>query len=158
MGKRSELRRQQKSNVGNKGKQMQDKKFPTNVIYGSEKQVQNDFGISLQQLKAYLSRMEKEIKDDCVKEYQEKISKSEEYIAVGNLLIAIYAIKMSRKNREHTKDLIHRMLDNYNTAMHYVNKVGIKEAYKQAHEELDVTLEFDSDNLNEEFGFGGDGE
>lgn len=151
MSKRSELRRLQRE--AEKNKKTSASSAPVNVLYGSQQQVQKDFGLSIQELKVYLERMEKQIKDDCISECQEKLCKAEDYIAVANLLIAIYAIKMSRKDREHTKDLIQRMLDNLSAATEYVERVGITEAYQQAHEDFDINIEFDSIDINKEFGF-----
>lgn len=155
MSKRSELRRLQKSAEKKKTKvtPSSTNAIPVNVLYGSQESVQRNFGLSVSELKIYPECMESEIKKDFEQECIEKINKAEEYAAVANLLITIYALKMSRKNREHTKDLIHRMLDNYNAATEYLNRVGAKEAYRQAHNDLGVTFEFDSDSLNEEFGF-----
>lgn len=149
MSKRSELRRMQRE---------AEKRSKTTVLsprqYGTQEQVMKDFNLSVQGLQVYLERMEKQMKEDFQKEYEEKLHEAEEYASVANLLITIYALKMSRKNREHTKDLIQRMLDNYNPATAYIKRVGAKEAYKRAHADFDITLEFDSDKMNKEFGFG----
>lgn len=155
MSKRPELRRLQRnaqkkfrpSNAVNNSNDV------SNVLFGSQENVMKNFGLNVQELKVYLERMESEMKKDFETECREKIAEAEEYASVANLLITIYAIKMSRKSREHTKDLIHRMLDNYNTATDYIKRVGAKEAYRQLHTDLEVTLEFDSEKMNKEFGF-----
>lgn len=154
MSKRSELRRMQREAEKKKTTQIQAN--PVNVLYGSQAQVQKDFGLSVQELKVYLERMEAEIKKDMQAEYQEKLEKAEEYTFVANLLISIYAVKMSRKKHEHTKDLIQRMLDNFNAATEFVNRVGAKEAYRLAHRDLGITLQLDSEDMNKEFAFPGD--
>lgn len=151
MSKRSELRRIQRE--AEKKRTSKESTVPVNVLYGSQNQVQRDFGLSITELKAYLERMEKEIKKECEKQYNEKLNKAEDYIAVGFLMTVIYALKMSRKSREHTKDLIQRMLDNLNIATEYVERVGIEQAYKNAHEDFNITIEFDSIDINKEFGF-----
>lgn len=157
MSKRSELRRLQREAEKRKEK-VNTAQAPLNVLYGSQVQVQKDFGLSVQELKVYLERMERQIKEDLIVECREKIYKAEDYIAVGYLMTVIYAIKMSRKSREHTKDLIQRMLDNLNIATEYVERVGIQKAYKDAHDDFGITIEFDSIDINKEFGFGGDEE
>lgn len=156
MSKRSELRRIQRE--AEKKKTTQTQTIPLNVLYGSQTQVQKDFGLSVQELKVYLERMERQIKSDLIEECREKICKAEDYIAVGYLMTVIYALKMSRKSREHTKDLIQRMLDNLNIATEYVERVWIEQAYKNAHEDFDITIEFDSVDINKEFGFTKEGE
>lgn len=97
---------------------------------------------------------EKEMFDGFQKEAQEKLWKAEDYIAVANILISVYAIKMSRKNREHTKDLIQRMISNMNPAREYIERVGIQKAYEYVKKDFDIELEFDSIDINKEFGFG----
>lgn len=154
MSKRSELRRKQR-NAEKEKKRVNTNavKSPVNVLYGSQEQVRRDFGLSIPNLTAYLERMEQEIKKDFEIQYNEKLNKAEDYIAVGFLMTVIYALKMSRKSREHTKDLIQRMLDNLNVATEYVEHVGIRKAYEDAHADFDINIEFDSVELNEEFGF-----
>lgn len=153
MSKRSEFRRLQKN--AEKSNQKAVSNIPKNVLYGSQQQVQKDFGLSVTQLKFYLEKMEREIKEDYQKQYQEKLLKSQDYIAVAYVLIAIYAIKLSRKKYEHTKDLVDRFMDNIGEATHYLETVGVEEAYKGIQEEFGIDIEFDSVDINEEFGFGG---
>lgn len=126
---------------------------PLNVLSYSDQQISSSTGIKMAQLKTYLSTMEEKIKKDCILEAQEKLWKAEDYIAVANVLILVYAIKMSRKSREKTKDLINRMLENLNPAREYVERVGVQKAYEYAHEDFGIELEFDSVDMNKEFGF-----
>lgn len=152
MSKRSELRRIQRESEKKQkrvGNTIQN--LPLNVLSCSEEQVMRNFNLSSYELKTYLERMEKQIKKDLIAEYQKKLYMAEDYIAVGYLVAVIYALKMSRKSREHTKDLIQRMLDNLNIATEYVERVGIEQAYKNAHEDFDITIEFDSIDINKEF-------
>lgn len=126
---------------------------PSNVLSYSSQQVSNSTGIKLEQLRSYLTTMEEKIKKDCILESQERLWKAEDYIAVANIMISVYAIKMSRKSREHTKDLIQRMLDNINSAREYVERIGVQKAYEYAHDDFGIELEFDSVDINKEFGF-----
>lgn len=154
MSKRSELRRiQRESEKKQKRVENAIQNLPLNVLSCSEEQVMRNFNLSSYELKTYLERMEKQIKKDLIAEYQKKLYMAEDYIAVGYLVTVIYALKMSRKSREHTKDLIQRMLDNLNIATEYVERVGIEQAYKNAHEDFDITIEFDSIDINKEFEF-----
>ena len=54
---------------------------------------------------------------------------------------------------EHTKDLINRMINNLNAAKEYVEKTGIEKAYEYAKQDFGISLEFDSMDINKEFGF-----
>lgn len=156
MSKRSELRRMQREaekKQKQSGVESPAKSLPLNVLSCSEEEVRKSFDLSVYELNVYLNRMQNELKADLMKEYQQKLLVAEDYIMVGCIMTVIYALKMSRKNREHTKDLIQRMLDNLNTATKYVERVGIQKAYQEAHEDFDINIEFDSIDINETFGF-----
>lgn len=149
MSKRSELRRKQKEAEKAQKNKVQ---IPINVLSGNSEQPGKNFGLGVAEMKVYLDKVEKGVRKEVAVEYQEKLGKAEDLIAVGNILISIYALKMSRKGREHTKDLIQRMLDNFGAATAYVERVGIEKAYKQAHEDFGINIEFDVDSINEILG------
>lgn len=172
------------------GKQTKKSKTqaPINVL-NSDYQVASSTGVKLTQLKAYLSAREDEIRKAAILESQEKLWKAEDYIAVLNAMISVYAVKMSRNKGEHTKDLImkkawkirksanvsmsdalkiaweleefedhtkdliNRMINNFNAAKEYVEKTGIEKAYEYAKQDFGISLEFDSMDINKEFGF-----
>lgn len=136
------------------GKQTKKNKtqVPLNVL-SSEHQIANSTGVKIDNLKAYLSERENEIRKAAIMESQEKLWKAEDYIAVANVLISVYAVKMSRSKGEHTKDLINRMINNLNAAKEYVEKTGIEKAYEYAKQDFGISLEFDSMDINKEFGF-----
>lgn len=117
-------------------------------------QISKATGTKIESLMYWKEAREKEMFDGFQKEAQEKLWKAEDYIAVANILISVYAIKMSRKNREHTKDLIQRMISNMNPAREYIERVGIQKAYEYVKKDFDIELEFDSIDINKEFGFG----
>lgn len=150
MGKRSELRRIQKN--AEKKKKSNNPAIPVNVMYGSQSKVQENFGLNVQELKVYLERMERSMKADFEEDYKKRLYKAEDYITVGYLCVVMFAINKSRKKHEHTKDLIQRMLENLNEAQNYVNEIGIDEAYLQAKKMFDINIEFDSVDINKEFG------
>lgn len=150
MGKRSELRRIQKN--AEKKRKSNASSLPINVMYGSEENVQKNFGLNAQELKVYLERMERRMKADFEENYQKRLYKAEDYITVGYLCVVMFAINKSRKKHEHTKDLIQRMLEHLNEAQNYVNEIGIDKAYQQAKELFDINIEFDSVDINKEFG------
>lgn len=136
------------------GKQTKKSKTqaPINVL-NSDQQIANSTGVKIANLKAYLSAREDEIRKAAILESQEKLWKAEDYIAALNALISVYAVKMSRNKGEHTKDLIKRMIDNFNPAKEYVEKTGIEKAYEYAKQDFGISLEFDSMDINKEFGF-----
>ncbi len=128
---------------------------PMNMISNyTVEQIAKTTGNKIESLMLWKDAREKEMFDAFQKEAQEKLWKAEDYIAVANILISVYAIKMSRKSREHTKDLIHRMISNMNPAREYIERVGVQKAYEMAKKDFDIELEFDSIDINKEFGFG----
>ena len=147
------MNREERRKYGKISKSNKPSQVPLNVLSYSDQQVADSTGVKLSQLKTYLSAREEEMRKAATLQAQEKFWKAEDYIAVANILISIYAIKMSRKGREHTVDLIRRMLDNLNSAKEYVERTGIEKAYEYAHTDLGISLEFDSMDLNKEFGF-----
>lgn len=150
MSKRAENRRQQKAaEKASKSKVT----APLNVANYTIDQIAASTGTKIEYLTIWKNAREEEMRKAATLQAQEKLWKAEDYIAVANILITVYALKMSRKDRERTKDLIHRMLDNLNAARDYVDRVGVQEAYDQAHKDLEIELKFDSMDLNKEFGF-----
>lgn len=147
MSKRAELRRQEKQAAKSK------LPAPLNVSNYTVEQIANTTGAKIEYLTIWKNAREEEMRKAATLQAQEKLWKAEDYLAVANILITVYAIKMSRKDRERTKDLIHRMLNNLNAARDYVDRVGVQESYDQAHKDLGIELEFDSMDLNKEFGF-----
>ena len=93
---------------------------PLNVTNFTMEQISRQTGVKIESLKAYLNAREQEIKEQLIKESQEKLWKAEDYIAVANILISVIAIKKAW---------------------------GFKK-------EMGLQIEFDSFDINKEFGFG----
>lgn len=107
-------------------------------------------------LKTYLELKEKEIRENVtaalMKEAQEKLTRAEDYIAIINILIILYASKMAWGYTEENK----KLMENYKAARVYVDRVGAAAAYAQKKKEMDIEIEFeDLDNYNiyKELGF-----
>lgn len=121
-----------------------------NVTNFTMEQISRQPGVRIESLKAYLNAREQEIKEQLIKESQEKLWKAEDYIAVANILISVIAIK---KTWGFTK-ANQRFLENLNSAKEHIEEVGIEKAYQEAKETMGIELEFDSMDINKEFGFG----
>lgn len=107
-------------------------------------------------LQTYLKKMEREtaeiVTDAVIREAQEKLERTEDYITVGNIIISIYAIKFAWDFTKANK----RFLDNWNAAKDYVGRVGIAKAYEYAKRDMDIDIEFEdlaNYNIYEELGF-----
>lgn len=105
---------------------------------------------------SYLQAKEKEtteiITDAVIREAQEKLSRAEDYIAIINILVSLYAIKMTWGFTKANG----RFLNNYNAARSYVDRVGAAKAYEQVKREMDIEIEFEdltNYNIYEELGF-----
>ncbi len=149
---RAERRRQQKAAEKTR------LNAPYNFSNLSLEQISKATGARVESLKLYLMQLEeelrkelyKEISEELISESQEKLWKAEDYIAVANVLISLFAIKKTWKFTKANQ----RFLENLNSAMEYVEKIGVEKAYQEAKETMGIELEFDSMDINKEFGFG----
>ena len=145
---RAERRRQQKAT------EKTCLKAPYNFSNFSLEQISKATGARVESLKLYLMQredeMRKEISEELIKESQEKLWKAEDYIAVANVLISLFAIKKTWRFTKSNQ----RFLENLNSAKEHIEEVGIEKAYQEAKETMGIKIEFDSININKEFGFG----
>lgn len=141
---RAERRRQQKA------AEKTHLNAPYNFSNFSLEQISKVTGARVETLKLYLKQREDEMRKELIKESQEKLWKAEDYIAVANILISLYAIKMTWGFTKSNQ----RFLENLNAAKEHIEEVGIEKAYQEAKETMEIELEFDSININKEFGFG----
>ena len=124
-----------------------------NVTNFTMEQRSRQTGVRIESLKAYLNAREQEIKEQLIKESQEKLWKAEDYIAVANILISVIAIKKAWGFKKANQNFI----DKISEAERYVEEVGVEAAYKEIKEEMGLQIEFDSFDINKEFGFGENG-
>ena len=113
---RAERRRQQKAAEKSRIP------IPYNFSNYSLEQISKTTGARIETLKLYLKQREDEMREELIKESQEKLWKAEDYIAVANILISLYAIKMTWGFTKSNQ----RFLDNINPAKEYVERVGIE--------------------------------
>lgn len=133
---------------------------PMNPAGFTMEQISKNTGVRMESLKAYLNAREQEMREELaiesekirkelIKESQEKLLKAEDYIAVANIMISLIAIKKTWGFKKSNQ----RFIDNVNIAKDYLEKVGIEAAYKEIKDEMELTFEFDSIDINKEFGF-----
>ena len=82
---------------------------------------------------------------------QNYLKAREDYITVTNIIISIYAIKFSWGFTKANK----KFLDNWKSAMEYVNRIGVAKAYEYAKRDMDIEVEFEdlaNYNIYEELG------
>lgn len=141
---RAEIRRNKKENL------KRNVPAPLNINNYTVEQIAKASGTKAEMVKMWVAAREKEMFDAFMKESQEKLWKAEDYIAVGNILISLYAIKMTWGYTKANQ----KFLNNINAAKAYVERLGIEKAYEQLQKEMGIELEFDSMDINKEFGFG----
>jgi hypothetical protein len=122
---------------------------PLNVTNFTMEQISRQTGVRIESLKTYLNAREQEIKEQLIKESQEKLWKAEDYIAVANIMISLIAIKKTWGFKKSNQ----RFIENIEAATEYLEKVGIEAAYKEIKDEMELTFEFDSIDINKEFRF-----
>lgn len=135
---RAERRRQQKAAEKTR------LSTPYNFSNFSLEQISKATGARVESLKLYLMQREeelrkelyKEISEELISESQEKLWKAEDYIAVTNVLISLFAIKKTWKFTKANQ----RFLENLNSAMEYVEKIGVEKAYQEAKETMGIDL------------------
>ena len=74
-----------------------------------------------------------------------------DYITITNIIISIYAIKFSWGFTKANK----KFLDNWKSAMEYVNRIGVAKTYEYAKRDMDIEVEFEdlaNYNIYEELG------
>ena len=76
---------------------------PLNITGFTMEQASRQTGVRIESLKTYLDSKEQEIREQLIKESQEKLWKAEDYIAVANILISVIAIKKAWDSRKRTR-------------------------------------------------------
>lgn len=97
---------------------------PYNFSNFSLEQISKATGARVESLKLYLEQREDEMREALIKESQEKLWKAEDYIAVANILISLFAIKKTWGFAKANQ----RFLENLNSAMEYVEKIGVEKS------------------------------
>ena len=68
----------------------------------------------------------------------------------GNILISVIAIKKAWGFKKANQNFIDKITE----AEKYVEEIGVEAAYKEVQEEMGLQIEFDSFDINKEFGLG----
>ena len=95
---RAERRRQQKAAEKTR------LNAPYNFSNFSLEQISKVTSARVESLKLYLGQREDEMREALIKESQEKLWKAEDYIAVANILISLFAIKKRGDLQKQTRD------------------------------------------------------
>lgn len=100
----------------------------------------------VQKAQEYLGQMERQLREDACEEFSEKLHRAEDLAAFVNVMISMYAIKMTWG---FTKAQV-RFLENLNPAEAYIRRVGVREAFNQLMQDCGSVLEFDDFDIEDE--------
>lgn len=106
-------------------------------------------GTKVMDLKRWMDEREKEIRNACIAEAQQKLDRAEEYITLMNVVASLKALDGFR----YGKSAAHYMLDHFNESAEYVKKDTVKETYAFFRDKWDLDVEFDEYDLNKELGY-----
>jgi hypothetical protein len=130
----------------NSGKGPKYGTIPLNLTNYQLDQISALTGAKIDSLRAWTDAREREIREAAIEEYTEKLHRSEDHASFVNLLISMYAIKMTWG---FTKSQA-RFVENLNRAQEYIRGVGIRAAFDQIMQECGTLLEFDDFEIEDE--------
>ena len=90
----------------------------------------------------YLEAMEAETAQQCSDICAQMLCETEDYIAMANILIFLYAIKATVGNLKTVQKSYQKILEAYNEASEYVDRIGLKQAYEDFKAEYGINFEF----------------
>lgn len=108
-----------------------------NITGFTMEQASRQTGVRIESLKMYLDSKEQEIREQLIKESQEKLWKAEDYIAVANILISVIAIKKAWGFKKANQNFIDKITE----AERYVEEIGVEAAYKEIKEEMGLQID-----------------
>ena len=103
-------------------------------------------GVRISMLKEYLSARQ----DEADNLFDEELHKSQDYIAANHLLVSFLAIRKAYGY----KKAFGKYLDVINECQDELNRRGVKDVYQEMKRVTGREICFDSEELNNEFGFG----
>lgn len=119
---------------------------PLAITNYSSQQLANTIGTKKEMLDTWTKTREREMFEAFMQEFNEKLHRAENHAAFVNLLIMMYAVKMTwgfTKSQE-------KLISNLNPAQEYIRRVGIRKAFDQIMKDCGALLEFDDFDIEEE--------
>ena len=119
---------------------------PLNVANYNVEQLANAIGAKAWMLDVWTKKREEEMHEAYEKEFLAKLKRAEDSAAFVNILITMYAVKMTwgfTKSQE-------KLIKNINAAHTYIQRIGIKAALEQIVKDTGVEIEFDDFDIEQE--------
>ena len=107
-------------------------------------------GAKLETIKEFLVARQDEMAEEFEKDFNDKLTKSQDYIAANHLLVSFLAIRKAYGY----KKAFGKYLDIINECQDELNRRGVKDVYQEMKRVTGREICFDSEELNNEFGFG----
>lgn len=117
-----------------------------NVANYSTELLAKTLGTKAYMLDMWIKAREQEMDEAYAKKYLEKLKRAEDSAAFVNLLITMYAVKMTWG---YTK-AIQRLIDNLNPAHEYIRRIGLRAATEQITKETGIDVDFDDFEIEQE--------
>lgn len=99
-------------------------------------------------IESYLDAMEKFTAKGCGDIAAELLYNTEKYMAVANIIIMLYATKMAIGDLKTVQKSYQKILNNFNSATDYVERVGIRKAYEDFRNDYGIELVFDEVDID----------
>lgn len=99
-------------------------------------------------IEKYLEAMEDMVAKKAGDAAAQLLYDSEIYICAANMIIMLYAMKMTVGNLKTVQRKMNDIVGNYNAASNYVDRIGIRKAYEELNRDFGVKLEFDDVDLD----------
>ena len=119
---------------------------PLNVQNFQVQQIAQNVGVKVENLQIWIDAREKEMREALIQEFEEKLHEAENSASFINVLISMYAIKMTwgfTRSQE-------KFLRNLNCAHEYILRTGIRKAFDNLMRDCGTELEFDDFDYEKE--------
>lgn len=105
-------------------------------------------GKRYKRLEDYLTDHEKDTAKECGEIAAEMLYNTEVYMGVANIMIMLTAIRMTVGNLKTVQKSYQKIIDTYNEASDYVDKLGVRGCYEELAKNYGISLEFDDCDLD----------
>ena len=96
----------------------------------------------------YLNDMEKIMAEQAANVAAEIMYSCENYICFANIIIMLLAVKMTVGNLKTVQRSYQKIIENFNNASEYMDKIGIRNAYEELKRDYGIDMEFEDFDIN----------
>ena len=96
----------------------------------------------------YLDDMERTMATQAANVAADMMFDCENYICFANIIIMLYAVKKAVGSLKTVQKSYQKIIESYNDASDYVDKVGIKKAYEEFKSDFGIDMDFEDFDIN----------